>query len=1047
MDCDEVGTPKTRQAVSTLAMTEEQVLEQLKAAFPDGVIHNEEYLKKLGIPLTREIHRLFRAAGQTRLQWLAAHGYTWKETGYIEPDMLARDMGIPDPPQDAFALADGVFKKYPLAGEYVLTRGEAQLLYQSASQTVQKVLRSDTRITVRENVVLVLETIELLKSWSSDLPQEGEETVSFWDYVFLQYGFQAGRSDRGRSQLYDHFCKAVRDTLDRYKRFFAPKGTMRYYTTLLLHALAPQRSIEGLFNILFSFYVENLDFQYVPEDTSYKQFTKGMRARWNSGVVVQDGLQLRSDAVFSGLQTLFNQRPGYMAVLCDSLVEKMDAMLRGEEKGLLDPQRNGWDKLLVQWYRKKSSAERSRVQGERREKKTEFVATTAERIFVRYALEHDRVGLQIPCIRLPDVRERRPVLRAVQNGAVIWQGELQFTGNDLCLTTKSCFLPLRDTAFDFNESPRLQVEILYLDEILYSSGQKLERDYLIFDASGGDRTVKTGRAYLFAGNGADVEFSQEEGVFQLSHPGQLYRLDLGETSSVAVNGQEVFSGAEVSSQFRRHTVPRCVRGLCGQDQGGLLELFREPFSLSIALPEGENPLQYQLSVDGERRGAREFLTREGVLGIAAPSGVGQPHSVKVVDLRTGLVRYEYRYAVLPGCAVRLDKPIYRAGVDEAEVVFSWNGRETRLTLPIPEEEGAVSVTLPELDFALELDVPALYCTLLGKNAFQAPEVLWYKNIPAGEFVEVRPPEGWSCRLMLGAREIPAPDGVHCELGNELRAGRDFRETEPLGLVLSRGAELLQFKLTDIAFAPRFLQPPLELEGNRLLWRGEGTFLGDAGGRFMLELDLPGGTRTFQAAAGEDKVLEEPFSCPDGRYAYRVLQKSGSVFAPGPAKTLCRGGLLAGEADSFRFQDREIHVRNALCWDFGQEALKSVEMREGCGVLCGLTYVGTGAPPWEEVPMPHYTATLYFEDARGQRHPFNGNPHSKGYELVNPVQVWLVNDRLLILQCHDEDGSGVYIDTRYNTIVNRSLDGTVPKKVQMRILDTPDYFEYTVTEAR
>lgn len=98
-------------------------------------------------------------------------------------------------------------------------------------------------------------------------------------------------------------------------------------------------------------------------------------------------------------------------------------------------------------------------------------------------------------------------------------------------------------------------------------------------------------------------------------------------------------------------------------------------------------------------------------------------------------------------------------------------------------------------------------------------------------------------------------------------------------------------------------------------------------------------------------------------------------------------------------------------------------------------------------MPHYTATLYFEDARGQRHPFNGNPHSKGYELVNPVQVWLVNDRLLILQCHDEDGSGVYIDTRYNTIVNRSLDGTVPKKVQMRILDTPDYFEYTVTEAR
>lgn len=94
-------------------------------------------------------------------------------------------------------------------------------------------------------------------------------------------------------------------------------------------------------------------------------------------------------------------------------------------------------------------------------------------------------------------------------------------------------------------------------------------------------------------------------------------------------------------------------------------------------------------------------------------------------------------------------------------------------------------------------------------------------------------------------------------------------------------------------------------------------------------------------------------------------------------------------------------------------------------------------------MSHYTATLYFVDPQGRRRPFNASPASKGFELVNPVHVWLVNDRLLILQCHDEEGGGVYIDTRYNTIVNRSLDGTVPRAMQRQILDTPDYFEYTV----
>lgn len=1027
-----------------MAMTEEQVLERLKAAFPNGIIYNEEYRKKLG-GVTIDVRRLSRAAGQSSVQWLAARGFVWKETGYVEPDMLTREVEVPIEPGDAFALADGVFKRYPLAGEYVLTDGEAQLLYQSASQTVQKVLRGDTRITVRENVVLVLETIELLKYWSADLPEEGEEPVPFWDYIFLQYGFQTGRSDAARDRLYKHFCGAVRDTLGRYKRFFAPAGkTQRYYTTLLLHALAPQRSIEGLFNILFNFYVENLDFQYVQEDTSYKQFTKGMRARWNSGVVVQDDLQLRSDAVFSGLQTLFNERPGYMAVLCDGIVEKMDALLRGE-KGRLDPARNGWDTLLLQWYRKKSTAERSRVQGERRAKKTEFIATTAERIFVRFALEDNLVGLRVPCIRLQEVGERRPLFRVLQNGAVIWQGELQVTGNDLCLTTKSRFLPLRETNFDFDAPPHLQAEIIYIDKPLYHSGQKLERDYLLFDPSGSDRAVKTGRAFLFAGGGADVEFAEEEGVLLLSHPGQLFRLDLSATSSVAVNGREIFAGPAVSTQFRRHTIPGPVRDLRGVDGGGELDLFREPFTLSLVLPKGDNPLLYQLSLDGERHNLNQLQGVDGALMISSALEEGLVHSVRLVDIRSGLVRYEYRYAILPGCICRLDKNLYRSGVDETEVLLAWEGRETRLTLPIPEGENAVSFDLPELDFTLELDVPALHCTLLGKNAFQAPEVLWHKDIPAGEFVSLRAPEGWTCRLLLGTRAIPAPDGIHCELGNELRAGRDFRETEPLGLVLSKGPEQVQFKLTDVVFVPRFLQPPLELEGDRLLWRGEGTFLGDAGGRFTLELDLPDGMRSFQTAPGEDKTLEEPFSCPDGRYAYRVLQKSGSVFASGTIKTLYRGDLLVGEADSFRFQGREIHVRNALCWDFDREALKSVEMRDGCGVLCGLTYAGTGHPPWEEVSMPHYTATLYFEDARGRRHPFNNSPDAKGYELVNPVHVWLVNDRLLILQCHDEDGSGVYIDTRYNTIVNRSLDGTVPKKIQMRILDTPDYFEYTATE--
>ena len=97
-----------------------------------------------------------------------------------------------------------------------------------------------------------------------------------------------------------------------------------------------------------------------------------MRARWDSRVAKNDELQL-ADAIFSGLQTLFKERPGYMAVLCDSIVKKMDAILRNENTDLIDPDRNYWDTILVEWYQRKSSTERVQAQGEQRQRKTEYV--------------------------------------------------------------------------------------------------------------------------------------------------------------------------------------------------------------------------------------------------------------------------------------------------------------------------------------------------------------------------------------------------------------------------------------------------------------------------------------------------------------------------------------------------------------------------------------------------------------------------------------------------------------------------------------------------
>lgn len=682
-----------------MRMSEAEFLNRLNKAFPEKVIFAEQARLSVYLSLFVEIRRYARGTGVSSVQWLTDRGFIWKETGYVEPDMHNVDKCGPSPDYTAFELADYVFRAYPLAGEYQLTDAEDALLYQSASETVKKVLIDGGRTSVREDAVLVLETINLLKGWSSELADE-ETSGSLWNYIFLQYGFNPENSEAAANRLYNYFRGAIKGTLAHYKRFFAPEGTQRYYTSLLLHALAPKQSIESLYSILFDFYVKNLDFQYVTEDISYKVFTKGMRARWDSRVAKNDELQLRADAIFSGLQTLFKERPGYMAVLCDSIVKKMDAILRNENTDLIDPDRNYWDTILVEWYQRKSSTERVQAQGEQRQRKTEYVATTTDRIYAQYTMEHSSVGIAIPKIRLSKIAQQRPVIKIYQSEICIYNAELSVTGDELCLTTRSRFIPFEEMSYDFSNTPAIRVEIHYDGELLYNSAEKLYRQYILLDASGAERTPHCGTIYLFASNLQEVTFPDDtDGIYSYPYPGQLYRINLDEVSSAAIDGREIFVCASTAAQFRHHTSLRKAVSAQVIHQGVSFDIFPAPFQLFIVLPEGEKSIRYQFSIDGVRHNADAFCDGGNELEIPSEND-GLCHCVRIIDLATDLVKYEFNYIVLADFNVTLNAPIYYADGSQATANISFAAKQFHYSLVL--EDTSDSIIVPVSGMAWQL---------------------------------------------------------------------------------------------------------------------------------------------------------------------------------------------------------------------------------------------------------------------------------------------------------------------------------------------------------
>lgn len=1024
---------------------ERNLIERIDKIFPGRTIYAQSYMRDVGI-LGIEVRKHAKERNMSSIQWLTSQGFSWKETGYVEPDMRPQSC-TPCQGKNAGALeiADSLFRRFPLVGEYCLTNEENEILYQAACDVVKKLLQKDGHVTEQERTILTAATIERLKNWSSEREDE-EGSNTFWNYIFLQYGFNAENPDAAgaKTRLYNQFQKTIEGTLSRYNRFFAPPGTHRYYTSLLSHAVAPVYSVYRLFNILFSFYANNLDYQYLPEDTSYQMFVKGMLARGSAEKKPGEDIKLRSDVLSAAQETLFRERPGYMATLCDSIVRKIDAILRGEEKDL-EPEKNRWDELLMGWYSKKSASEKVSLQGERKRRKTEYVATSKDRIYVQYAFRDAKVGIAVPRIRLPEVGGKRPYLTVFQGMDTIYERELSVTGNDLLLTTKSYFIPLSETSFDFTQAPDLRVEIEYLDEVLYESGRKLRCNYIVFDDIGNCRVPKRGMAYVFTGENSAVDFDGEEGVLQCNHPGQLYRVNLSQVMSVAVDGEELFVNQTAAGSIRHHSSIRRVQFVHACEGGQNADIFPEDTVISVIIPAGENIKRYQISIDGVHHPAMQFQGEENELAIPSAGDDGMIHRIRIIDVETGQVKDEYLYTVKNGFELELDRTLYRPGVDDVGVTVNYQGSSFQTYIPLLEDSYRVKFSLPLLNLDLEVHAPVVFCSFLGKNAFTSENVIWHKDIPADEFSTLSLPGGWEGKLMLGVREVPAVgDGDRFDLGNYVRSMNNTPDEVDLWLSLkSEAGERINEKITTIRFAPTFVFEPLEvLEDQDLLWLPKGSFIGDPGTQFRVAWSTLDHQESSYDVSTDNLNLLRIRNYPKGIYKYRVFIKKKSLFSAAKEEEICCGDFAVGDPKEFAYVGKEIELVKALCWNFEEEALQGMQIKQNCGIAAALKYIGDSVPQEETISVPCYTATLFFETMDGRRIPFS-HRETDQYEEVNPVKIHIINEHLLILQ--SSTGDAVYVDSKYSSIASKKPEVIMSADEMRTRLKVPDYFEYVVRE--
>lgn len=1026
-------------------LNEESALVLVKRHFPDSCVCSDEY-KRLNSVLGAQYFDLRSfCIGQgfkDIRNWLISKRMYYP----IERDMrtgLDVDLiGDVDP----VSIAKKTFGRYPMLGDVVLGEDQKTAVLEYAQQVFDRICAGGKH-SPEDDIVLVLAMVLLLRKKQG----KEEEDESFWPYIYSQFGYVHSEASQS---IYLALCKAVSNALNGNGRYIAPPGTQKYYTSLMLHALAPVSSMESLFEILLYFYADELECTYIPEDPVYKAIVNCIANRWDKDVERDPDLRIRSNIIASGLKTLFRDRPVFMAQFCESLVRKIDALVRNQGSSLLKPD-SYLDGLLESWYQKLAEKRREELNREKTQNKGSRRASSAEHVQIKYVLNEKNVAINIPAIRLETVEDHEPELLIYQGDDLVVHETMDVYGR-LCWTIRQRIIDLRDYPIDFDRLNSLRLVIMYHGQELVDTKKNLFRDYLIFDKNGHvipRQSMGKGKYYILAPESAKVEFGDEMEPYQLDHPGQLLEVWVQDNASIQVNGVELYWTDRGRESFHHSALTEWAADVSAFNGENQFSIYTEAPVISFRLPENTSPLQYRICIDGEEKPLEEVCkTDEDKFALEFSGEDEKVHLVQMIDWRNVRIVYEYRFVVLGHFNFVLDKDLYFYDGSPVKGYIQYNDDIFDIEAVPEEDEDVIIVNVGGLDYDFRINVPLVRCTNGDVNLLEEHRMVWHEEITKDDFVQVSVPHGWDHYLNYEGRMLsPLSGRDDCyEFGNFVNALDYKKDTAGLYLIVKRSDGKLDHRhLLTVAYKPQFSKDLLQMDEDcGLYWSPVGRIVCGKKNEFRLVIHIsskPEDDYEYDYLRLKNNRLLRSWDAGLGKFPYEVyLKGKKGMFASEPDKLLYTGALSIGSEAEVRLFNKAICLKSARnCEYFVHGVLKNenIPLAARSAWLDRFEYRGESLPPEGNDEVPEFSARLFFLDQNGRRIYFCDDERKILYEYVNPVTIWLLNDHLLYMLT--VTGDLIQLDKRYGSFVNRKLQlGKLEMDERIR---TPDLFEYIVTE--
>ena len=919
----------------------------------------------------------------------------------IEPDMVMKK------PADEDSFSHKVFALYPLIGDYPMTEEVFQKLFDNAKKAIdinirckeEKIPQKKFKLSVHEQIALVV--VQLAKQWNSN--EEGR----FTRYVAMQFGY---RDDSGKvwglitQSLELAFCQ-------NGKYFIRHNGDREFYETVMAHSFGPVRSWYPLFDLVFSFYTENLDWSYVPGDPLFARLVKTLQKKFNNDALQDEEYLIASKSynLKVGVRRIVQERPEYCAKLFEDIVKRMHLLVSNRST----KSRRYSSDLIDNWFAEKISNTKGITEHEGKSSgDSSEVALDYRSIYPKYILSNDNLFLQIPSIRIISEYSGSAVASVYVDDSLVEKAELQIRGNELGETIKQKRIEIKKNFFPSSDI-HLRLTIALGDDIIYDSDRKLWRQVVVF-SDGKEIALNKLRRESYAlfavdqtrisGRNIDVQDYQGTGISRISFHKDYCLLYNGNT--LAIDTTEI--------KDIRIVPPAIVPGAVYDCNGTEYSILQNGSSLKVYIGSENDLKRYHVKIGEIVTPLSSHYDKASGNRAIIPFDESVPavFEISILDLEKNNSVFQEYYCAIGDFSYSFDKKIYLPFDDESkrEVLVTMNGQSFPLTIPQEQDDvcfeyetGTISIRIPRMDYSFENINSLIYGRYIIASELSQTSLLRIKNTT-----------DYPYEVIVDHVEYASPSYLFFK---DMLQGADSHQCKPIDIIISVAGKTMV--ACTAVFEDTFVAPPnLFFKDSALFWDGGASFIGERNRQLILQLEKNGSVcYSFPLTFDQGMIASfDGTDFDDDYYHWSILSENSREVL----------------ADAYAFIGNECKVRFAnsiLSIDTVTEDTDSsaASLKIKPVYIDHIKYVDTMYVGSEDEIFDVYTGRLYWVDYLGEKrfYSFKYNDEKARY-MVNPVKIIYINDKYLRIVNQDDEGIYCYYNSTSHTPGYEITDRNPPK---------------------